>query len=233
MMLARPLHAVAAGIMAIVLGLAWNASAQMQGDTRKPDRKRGALITAQGTAAGAPACAQCHAFNGASDGSGAFPRIAGQSLYYLSKQMRDFTSDVRVNAVMSPIAKALTPDDIADVAAYYAGVNAPFLPLRNSDPALIKRGKELAKVGSASNGIQACDNCHGPSGAGEPPAIPYLAGQYATYIVFELRMWQRGFRKSSPESMAGVARQLNDQEIAAVSAYYEQVQGSAELTTSD
>jgi len=233
MMRARPLHAAAAGIMAISLGLAWNASAQTQGDTRKPDRKRGAVIAAQGTAAGAPACAQCHAFNGASDGSGAFPRIAGQSLYYLSKQMRDFTSDVRVNAVMSPIAKALTPDDIADVAAYYAGVNAPFLPLRNSDPALIKRGKELAKVGSASNGIQACDNCHGPSGAGEPPAIPYLAGQYATYIVFELRMWQRGFRKSSPESMAGVARQLNDQEIAAVSAYYEQVQGSAELTTSD
>jgi len=233
MMLARPLHAVAAGIMAIVLGLAWNASAQTQGDTRKPDRKRGAVIAAQGTAAGAPACAQCHAFNGASDGSGAFPRIAGQSFYYLSKQMRDLTSDVRVNAVMSPIAKVLTPDDIADVAAYYAGVNAPFLPLRNSDPALIKRGKELAKVGSASNGIQACDNCHGPSGAGEPPAIPYLAGQYATYIVFELRMWQRGFRKSSPESMAGVARQLNDQEIAAVAAYYEQVQGSAELTTSD
>jgi len=233
MMLARPLHAVAAGIMAIVLGLAWNASAQMQGDTRKPDRKRGALIAAQGTAAGAPACAQCHAFNGASDGSGAFPRIAGQSFYYLSKQMRDFTSDVRVNAVMSPIAKALTPDDIADVAAYYAGVNAPFLPLRNSDPALIKRGKELAKVGGASSGIQACDNCHGPSGAGEPPAIPYLAGQYATYIVFELRMWQRGFRKSSPESMAEVARQLNDQEIAAVAAYYAQAQESAELTTSD
>jgi cytochrome c553 len=233
MMRARPLHAAATGILAISLGLAWNASAQTQGDTRKPDRKRGAVIAAQGTAAGAPACAQCHAFNGASDGSGAFPRIAGQSFYYLSKQMRDFTSDVRVNAVMSPIAKVLTPDDIADVAAYYAGVNAPFLPLRNSDPALIKRGKELAKVGSASKAIQACDNCHGPSGAGEPPAIPYLAGQYATYIVFELRMWQRGFRKSSPESMAAVARQLNDQEIAAVAAYYAQAQESAELTTSD
>jgi cytochrome c553 len=233
MMLARPLHAAAAGIMAIGLGLAWTASAQMPGDTRKPDRKRGAVIAAQGTAAGAPACAQCHAFNGASDGSGAFPRIAGQSVYFLAKQMRDFTSDVRVNAVMSPIAKTLTPDDIADVAAYYAGVNAPFLPLRNSDPALIKRGKELAKVGSASNGIQACDNCHGPAGAGEPPAIPYLAGQYAPYIVFELRMWQRGFRKSSPEAMAAVARQLNDQEIAAVAGYYQQVQGSAELKTSD
>jgi cytochrome c553 len=228
MTLARPLRAAAA---IVTIGLACNASAQMQGDTRKPDRKRGAVIAAQGTAAGTPACAQCHAFNGGSDGSGAFPRIAGHSVYYLSKQMRDFTSDVRVNAVMSPIAKTLTPDEIADVVAYYAGVNAAFLPLRNSDPALIKRGEELAKVGNASNGIQACDNCHGPSGAGEPPAIPYLAGQYAPYIVFELRMWQRGFRKSSPESMAAVAKQLNDQEIAAVAAYYQQVRDSA-LTAS-
>jgi cytochrome c553 len=228
MTLARPLRAAAA---IVTIGLACNASAQMQGDTRKPDRKRGAVIAAQGTAAGTPACAQCHAFNGGSDGSGAFPRIAGQSVYYLSRQMRDFTSDVRVNAVMSPIAKTLTPDEIADVVAYYAGVNAPFLPLRNLDPALIKRGEELAKVGNASNGIQACDNCHGPSGAGEPPAIPYLAGQYALYIVFELRMWQRGFRKSSPESMAAVAKQLNDQEIAAVAAYYQQVRESA-LTAS-
>jgi cytochrome c553 len=233
MMLARPLHAAAAGIMAIALGLAWNASAQMLGDTRKHDSKRGAVIAAQGTAAGAPACAECHAFNGASDGSGAFPRIAGQSAYYFAKQMHDFASNVRVSAVMSPIAKALTPDDIADAAAYYAGVNAPFLPLRNSDLALIKRGEELAKVGSASDAIPACDNCHGPGGAGESPAIPYLAGQYAPYIVFELQMWQRGFRKSSPEAMAAVAKRLNDQEIAAAAAYYQQVPGSAKAKTSD
>jgi len=66
MMFARPIHAAAAGIMAIGLGLAWKASAQMAGDTGKHDRERGAVIAAQGTAAGAPACAQCHAFNGAS-----------------------------------------------------------------------------------------------------------------------------------------------------------------------
>jgi mono/diheme cytochrome c family protein len=45
---------------------------------RQPDVNRGAVIAAQGTAAGAPACALCHAFNGGSDGSGAFPRIAWQ-----------------------------------------------------------------------------------------------------------------------------------------------------------
>jgi cytochrome c553 len=190
------------------------------------------VIAAQGTLNGAPACAQCHAFNGVSDGSGAFPRIAGQSAYYLAKQLRDFTSGIRVNAIMTPVAGALTADDIADVAAYFAEIDAPFLPLQRPDSALITRGAELAKVGSAANKIQACNNCHGINGAGEPPAIPYLAGQYASYIALEWRMWRRGFRKSSPGAMACLAENLTDKEIAAAAAYYEQVRGSAEASAS-
>ena len=46
----------------------------------------------------------------------------------------------------------LTADDIADAAAYYASVSAPFLPLRNADPALIKRGEQLA-VGARGHEI--------------------------------------------------------------------------------
>ena len=193
---------------------------------------RGAVIAAQGTVAGAPPCAQCHAFNGVSDASGAFPRVAGQSAYYLAEQLRDFASERRSNAFMTPIAKALTADDIADVAAYYSGLDAPFLPLRKPDEALVKAGEQLAKVGNESRRIQACDNCHGPGGAGEPPTLPYLAGQYATYIAFELRMWQRGYRKNSPDGMAVVARALDEREIAAVAAYYQQVRGAGALPAS-
>jgi cytochrome c553 len=193
---------------------------------------RGAVIAAQGTVAGAPPCAQCHAFNGISDASGAFPRVAGQSAYYLAEQLRDFASGMRSNAFMTPIAKALTADDIADVAAYYSGLDAPFLPLRKPDEALVKAGEQLAKAGNESRRIQACDNCHGPGGAGEPPTVPYLAGQYAIYIAFELRMWQRGYRKNSPDGMAVVARALDDREIAAVAAYYQQVRGASLLPAS-
>jgi cytochrome c553 len=193
---------------------------------------RGAVIAAQGTVAGAPPCAQCHAFNGVSDASGAFPRVAGQSAYYLAEQLRDFASERRSNAFMTPIAKALTADDIADVAAYYSGLDAPFLPLRKPDDALVRAGEQLAKVGNESRRIQACDNCHGPGGAGEPPTLPYLAGQYAPYIAFELRMWQRGYRKNSPDGMAVVARALDEREIAAVAAYYQQVRGAGALPAS-
>ncbi len=226
----RRLLFLGAALLLAPLGVITLVQAQSAG--HQPDAKRGAVIVAQGTAAGAPPCAQCHAFNGVSDASGAFPRLAGQSAYYLAGQLRDFASGVRASAIMSPIAKALSPDDIADVAAYFAGVNAPFLPLKAADAALVKRGEELAKVGSAERRIQNCDNCHGPDGAGEPPAIPYLAGQYAHYIAFTLQMWRQGFRKNSPDAMGVIANKLDDQEIAAVAAYYQQVQSTLETVES-
>jgi cytochrome c553 len=215
----------------VAIGVMWCAIALAEADDYQPDIARGAAIAAQGVAPGAPACAQCHAYNGASDGSGAFPRIAGQSAYYLAKQLRDYASGVRTNAVMTPIAKALSSEDTAGVAAYYASVNAPFLPLKSAKPMLVKRGEQLAKVGDAAKDLQSCNSCHGPGGAGEPPAIPYLGGQYAPYIAFQLTMWKRGFRKNSPDAMADIAKRLNDQEIDAVAAYFQQVNASAPAAT--
>src|SRR5271156_2593824 len=120
-------HSVAAAAI-VSVGVVGAMQAMAESPVRPPDAARGALIAAQGVAPRVPACAQCHAYNGASDGSGAFPRIAGQSAYYLAKELRDYASGVRTNAVMTPIAKALSPDDSADVTAYYASVNAPYLP---------------------------------------------------------------------------------------------------------
>jgi quinohemoprotein ethanol dehydrogenase len=194
---------------------------------RQPDANHGAVIVAQGTASGAPACAQCHAFSGGSDGSGAFPRIAGQSAFYLSQQLRHYSSGVRMNAIMSPIARALSPDDIDDVAHYYASVETPIPPLAGADPDLVKRGEQLAEGGNAAKGLPGCNVCHGAAGAGQPPTIPYLAGQYASYTALQLRMWQRGFRRNSPEAMALFAKKLDDKEIAAVAAFYQQARGSA------
>jgi cytochrome c553 len=197
-----------------------------EGHAREPDVSHGAVIAAQGTAAGVPGCARCHAFNGVSDGSGAFPRIAGQSAYYLAEQLRAFRAGVRLNAIMSPIAKALSENDISDVAAYYAGVNAPFLPLPAvANRGLLDQGKRLATIGSEEKGISGCENCHGADGAGEAPTIPYLGGQYEHYIAFELQMWQRGFRKTSPDAMALFAKKLDDRDIAAVAAFYQQLRG--------
>src|SRR5262249_28835660 len=184
-----------------------------------------AVIAAQGTA-GAPACAACHAFDGTSDSTGAFPRIDGQSASYLEQQMRDFASSNRMNSIMSPIAKALSAGDIADVAEHYANRSTQYLPLATTDAAIVKKGQQLAQEGDAAKGILGCNNCHGLDGKGMPP-MPYLAGQYAHYIAFTLHMWKRGLRKNSPDLMAPIAKQLDDQEIAAVAAYYQQARTPA------
>jgi alcohol dehydrogenase (cytochrome c)/quinohemoprotein ethanol dehydrogenase len=195
---------------------------------RPPDSNRGAVIAAQGTPAGAPACARCHAYNGGGDGSGAFPRIAGLPAFYMAEQLHDFRSGIRRNAIMSPVAQALSEDDISDVTAYFAAAVAPFMPLTDTvSPALIAQGERLANIGNAAKGIPGCLNCHGPDGAGQSPTIPYLGGQYGHYISFELKMWQRGFRDTSHPVMRLFANKLDDQEVAALAAYYEQLRPPA------
>jgi len=208
----------------LVTALGPCALAHSQSPAHAPDTQRGTVVAAQGTAGGIPACASCHGQNGASDGSGAFPRIAGQTASYLSAQLRDFASGLRSSDVMSPIAKMMSPDDIADTSAYYASVQAPFPPPRPADSGLIERGAALATTGNAEKRIQSCNNCHGPGGIGEPPAIPYLAGQYGEYITAALQTWKDDRRRNSSDSMGVIAKQLDPAEITAVAAYYRQVQ---------
>src|SRR5450432_3930683 len=82
----------------------------------------GTQIVAQGTASGAIACARCHGFDGQADGSGAFPKLAGQFPQYLAKQLRAYASGSRQNTLMQPIAKGLKDAEIDGVAQYYASL---------------------------------------------------------------------------------------------------------------
>jgi cytochrome c553 len=153
--------------------------------------------------------------------------MAGQVQHYMREQMRDFASAVRNNAIMSPFAQALSADDTADVIAYYAGASAPLPPLVPPNPALMQRGEKLAQNGDPSRNIPACEDCHGPRGAGQAPVIPYLAGQYAQYITAELHAWQDGSRNNSPAVMAAFAKKLTGDDIDALAAYYQALAATA------
>src|SRR5262249_39817523 len=79
--------------------------------------------TAKAAAAAPPAavaCQACHGATGAGMVEGERPRIAGESAYYLDKQLRDFASGSRESAIMSPIAKTLSDADRSKVVAYFA-----------------------------------------------------------------------------------------------------------------
>jgi cytochrome c553 len=179
----------------------------------------GAQIVAQGTASGAIACARCHGFDGEADGSGAFPKLAGQFPQYLAKQLRAYASGARQNALMEPIAKVLKDAEIDSVAQYYASLRPSMLPSRPVASELVTRGEQLAKFGDLKIRVQACESCHGPNGQGEPPAVPYLAGQYAHYINVQIQMFRQNIRKS--QQMQDPAHSLREPDIAAVAAYFE------------
>lgn len=180
----------------------------------------GAQIVAQGTRNGAVACARCHGFDGAADGSGAFPKLTGQSSDYLEAELRNYVSGDRKNALMQPIAKGLSDAEMKAVAQYYAATRAnAFVP--GAQPAdRIARGQRLAKDGDPNNNVLACETCHGANGQGNA-AIPYLASQYRQYTALQFQMYRQGLRKS--DLMADLARNLREQDVEALAAYYEQV----------
>src|SRR5438045_3123285 len=82
----------------------------------------GKRIADEGNGAGAAACAACHGPTGMGQPAAGFPRLAGMTESYLSRQLSDFRNGTRDDPVMTPIAKALTPDQRAAVARYYAGL---------------------------------------------------------------------------------------------------------------
>jgi len=71
-----------------------------------------------------PACVSCHA----GDRSGEFPRLEGLSAEYISTQLRLFSEGTRAGstyaAIMAPIARRLSAEQIEAVAAYFSSVPA-------------------------------------------------------------------------------------------------------------
>jgi len=182
----------------------------------------GAIIAQKGTPAGAAACIACHGQKGEGMAASAFPRLAGESAFYMKKQLDDYVSGVRQNEVMGPIAKALTPAQRESVSLYYASLPVPKLkPAKKSSSAVIKRGEQLATTGDMKLYLQACNNCHGPGGRGVPPGIPALSAQNAPYLSQQIMAWQKGTRKSSPDQMLEIAKRLTEKDIEALGAYFE------------
>jgi cytochrome c553 len=206
-----------------VLALYVAARGQTTGNSSKAANSAlAAQIVSQGTPRGAVACARCHGYDGASDGSGAFPALAGQSATYLANQLRHYASGERQNAIMGSIAKGLNQEETQAVALYYAHATPPAIARHARSADLVARGKQFALVGDASARVQNCIGCHGPNGEGQPPSVPFLAGQYQAYIRLQLLMFQKGYRKSAP--MQDVAHNLPAPHAEAIAAYFEQLQ---------
>ena len=158
-------------------------------------------------------CAICHGPTGVSRADS--PNLAGQYASVIYKELHDFKSGARVNAVMTPFAEPLSDQDILDLAAYYSYL--PRLPgfhppTQTSIPRIVINGAPM-------RGIASCGSCHG--GLDNKPGSPWLEQQPEPYILSQLHAFANGDRHNDiGESMRNIARQMTADEMAEAASYY-------------
>ncbi len=201
----------------VVLATAFSMPAMAAGDAAAGEKK-------------AAVCAACHGQDGNSPG-GDFPSLAGQGEKYLTKQLQDYKSGARKNAIMQAQVSGLGDQDMADLSAFYAGKTAKG---GSAKPDLVAKGERLYRGGNPASGVAACAGCHGPAGQGiDAAGFPSLAGQHASYTEAQLRAFRASGRQDigAPAyrandvdgdalgMMQAVAAKMSDAEIQAVASY--------------
>lgn len=179
------------------------------------------LVLAQGDAAAGQAkaalCATCHG----ADGNSLLPenpKLAGQNASYIVKQLQDYQSGARANPIMAGMVAALSAEDMADIAAWYASQQ---VTLQGADPESLELGETLYRAGIKELSVAACSACHSPSGSGNAPAgFPSLSGQHPEYTLLQLKAFRSGERQNDQaEMMRAVVERLADTELEALASY--------------
>lgn len=151
----------------------------------------------------AQVCAACHGPDGNSP-SDQYPSLAGQGVPYAVKQLQEFKSGDRENAIMQGQAAGLSEQDMQNLAAFYAKQN---IEIGQAKQDLVEKGERLYRGGDVDKGIPACAGCHGPAGQGiEAAAFPALAGQHPAYTESQLK----AFRAEGREDIGDMDKRAND-----------------------
>lgn len=163
------------------------------------------------------ACAACHGADGNSVNP-EWPKLAGQHATYTHKQLMDYQSGRRENALMVAQVANLDEQDMRDLAAFYSRQQ---ITLGTADEDLAERGERIYRGGIPTAGVAACTACHGPTGSGNPAAMfPAVAGQHARYTADQLRYFRSEQRANdNGRMMRNLATRMSDADIEAVSAY--------------
>jgi len=196
-------------IAAVVAATSVSAfAAEAKPTVAKPD-------LAKGEASYGAVCAACHGVDGNS-GTPAYPKLSQQHPEYLVKQLQEFKSDKRSNAIMKGFASMLSDEDMKNISYWVASKKAK--PGTAKDKELVTLGERIYRGGIADRQVPACAGCHSPNGAGIPAQYPRLSGQHADYAVAQLTAFRDGVRKNSLQ-MNQIAAKMNDREIKAVADY--------------
>ncbi len=158
-------------------------------------------------------CTMCHGDRGVSEANS--PNLAGQYPAVIYKELVDFQSGARVSAVMSPMARNLSDQDMRDLAAYYAYLPRPVLARGVAQA----QAPDIVLTGAPMRNIPPCASCHG--GIDNKVGSPWLDGLPQAYLKSQLQAFASGARHNDISGqMRNVARQMTAQEIDAAARYY-------------
>lgn len=165
----------------------------------------------------AGACAACHGADGNSVVN-VNPSLAQQHPAYIAKQLANFKSGQRANAIMAGMAANLSPEDMNHLGAWFG--SQKLRPAAAADKDLATLGQKLYRAGDSTRGLPACAGCHSPTGAGIPAQYPRLAGQHPAYTIAQLKAFHAGERANdSNNMMRTIAGKLTDKEMAGLAEY--------------
>ena len=173
---------------------------------------------ARAGAAKATTCLACHGETGNSP-AGAYPNIAGQNEQYLLKQLIDIKNGTRPVPTMVGQLDAYSAEDLADIAAHYAGQKRAYGAAKADQ---VDLGEAIYRFGIPRKHVAACSACHSPTGSGNGPArFPALAGQWPEYTIAQLKAFQSGKRHNDGdgEMMQTTSMDMNEKEMTAVASY--------------
>lgn len=203
-------------LVVALLAIASIANAAEEKKVAKADPAKGEALYNTGDASrNVTACIACHGAAGNSS-IAENPKLSGQHGAYIHKQLVNFKNGERNNAIMTPIAKGMTEEDIQNLIAYLAKSKPTPGAARNKDS--VEMGKKIFRGGIAEKSVPACAACHSANGAGIPAQFPRLAGQQQTYTEAQLLAFRSGARKNS-DQMSKIVKRMSDEEIKAVADY--------------
>ena len=157
----------------------------------------------------AEVCFACHGPNGNSQNP-EYPILAGQSWRYIYIELQDFKAGRRTDPVMSPLAAALSRDDMIALGNFFAAQKP--LPIAfKADGARVDAGRRISDA-------VLCPMCHLGGFVGQNE-IPRVAGQYPQYVKKQLHAFKARTRTNDAGNMTSVAGTLSDDDIENLSHY--------------
>lgn len=162
-------------------------------------------------------CQGCHKADASGLANGIYPRLAGQHISVLVKQMADVREGRRDNPKMFPFSgkHVVEPQEVADIAAFLNSLPLP--PHNDKGPGSdLTHGKALYD--------KDCASCHGARGEGDAEKFyPLTAGQHYRYLLRQIEAIRNGSRRNANPEMVKSIKDYSSRDMDAVADYLSRI----------